>query len=293
MSNQDEESGPGPGQMSTEEWEAQQKAEEAGRQKVRDTLASMGVDVDRREVKTTEEQKGEALDGLEDMSDAQTFELDDEDIEEITGDSKKAEPLNRAGEDSTFAAMRGARHNDDPRKPWERLVMGLGKVVATEEYRDIYEDVFFSDDPLELPIRMKVGKNKQTEVTIICRTLTVYEREIAALAVKKVVESHPMLKAHPDGMVREYAARAELLMMIKKFGDDAWPHLQFAPKEGVLPQDDPAVDTLVTRLHSFFATIPNRKFQLAAKATHIFAVICDILDDGEINGDFTDPADFA
>lgn len=281
----------------------EEEAKRRNREALRSVMDEMGVKRSPEEMKeiyhASEEADSDPLGALEDMTDVKELGITDE-VLEAAGLSKEdleeKKPLRRTGEGPAvdFAEERevhlpGTRDEDDP---WSRIVPGLGKVTATEEHREIYEENFFSNEPISLPIRFSVGKANPKPVEIICRTLTPYEREISALAVKYVVDRHQMLTAHAEGVVNEYALRAQMLMVIQRVQNEAWPAYRFEQKKGVWAQHDDAVEKLGKEIHEFFGSRQNRHFQMLAKAVHRFSVICDILDDAEINGDFTDPASF-
>lgn len=265
----------------TEEARERIKAEQRRAEALRGVMKDMGV---RRDPlpQIDREKAMDPLGALEDMSNPTILEIPEEDLEE----EPEEKPLRRTG---SGTAVEYASRKDVHDDPWSRNVPGLGTVRVTREQQETYEDVFLSDAPLVLPINMLVGTRRKLPVTVVCRTITTYEREVAAMAIKKVVEKHPMIAALPRGVVDEYLLRAEMLMMVQSVGDEKWPALEFKQNGRTPAHQDPGCEKLAELLHTHFSSKQNRWFQLVAKALHIFATVCDILDDAEVNGDFTDP----
>lgn len=271
-----------------------QKEEEAHRQKLIAELKEFGANVDQ----DLENQRPagvpeNVLDALSDFSNARMIPI--EGVEEIREAEKDPEPVRRTGEGpfTDYAERKTSIHDGKREKdPWVRVVPGLGEVRATEEHLEIYEDVFFTDDPLELPIKMKVGRHENAkEATVICRTLSAYEREVAAQAIQLAASTHPLLKNAPHHLLAEYVTRANMMMMVKSVEGKPWPYITCQPQEGVMAANDPTVKILAEKMTDYFGKTQGRQFALVAKALHAFEVIVAILDDGAINGDFTKPAD--
>lgn len=274
----------------------QRKEEEAHRERVKQGLRDFGVKVD-EPVEGVEPaspvSRGNALDALGDFSNARMIPL--EGLGEVeAAEDKEPDPLRREGSGVfSEAAREEAGRRDDPGDddPWSRTIPGLGTVRATEEHKEIYEDVFFSDEPLELPVSLTIGSgDRRRDVVVECRTLSAYEREISAQATYRALDGNPLLKRASAQVIGEYFRRVDMLMCVKSVGGETWPCVRCEAVPDVKPADDPAVERLVGLLQTHFSRTQGRKFALVSKAMHIFEVLNDILDDAEINGDFTDPA---
>lgn len=281
----------------TEQEEKQRQVEAQKRRDVADTLKQMGVKVDSDKIEERTERDTNPLAALSDMSQAVKIPIPglaealskDENAEE----EAEEEPLRRSGsgafsEVGEHTAKKREAEKPDKDDPWTRIVPNLGTVTATQDHQEAYEEVFFSDDPLELDIPMRVGSRK---VYVRCRTLSAYEREISALVVKRALDNHPLLKDATAGVLSEFIFRVDILLMVKEVDGEVWPCIHCTPEKGRAAQDDPVIDEILDVLAEQFKTLQGRKFALINKAMHRFEVILDILDDAVINGDFTDPAD--
>ena len=251
------------------------EADKLERRKVREMLSSFGVRTQGHEEAeaAAAERAEQALDGLEDMTDAIRIDLN---LPDAAG---AEEPVRREGSTPVAQILQeGAAPAPDT---WSRNVLGLGLVRASKEHREIYTDIFFTDEPLILNVPMRAGDQS---ILIKCRTLTPAEREVAALVVQEVVAAHPLLKPATQMVVNEYTLRASMLMQVLAVGDTVWPGASLLDEQKELK------GRLKTLIDEFFKDMPKRRFALVAKAVHTFDVICDILDDGAINGDFSGPA---
>ena len=270
---------------------------EEEQQKVRDMLKDFGVRTNAPEgeesvAKETPKIKGHPLAVLgEGFENAKYVEIEGlEDVE--NSEEKESPPLRRKGEGPFTDASNQKLEKDEPDSddPWARVVQGLGAVRATEEHREIYEDIFFTDESLELPIKVSIGSgNNVRTVVVVCRTLSAYEREVGAQATSRGLKGNPLLETAPPQVIDEYFRRVDMLMCVKSVDGESWPCVSASPTPGKTAAEDPTVDVLVDMLHTKFSKVQGRKFALLSKALHIFEVINAILDDGEINGDFTDP----
>jgi len=269
---------------------AANEMERQNKSRLLETLAEFGIQVDQAAIDKEDKKKDNPLGALEDFSEATTIPIPGL-HKALAPLEDEPDPLRREGS-GLFSQAASNRQNlaqtaKVEQDPWSREVSGLGRVTATEEHRDIYEDVFFSDESLQLPIPLTIGSRK---VIVTCRSLSGYEKEIIAIAVRNMAESHPLLKSAPQIVLSEYITRANMLMMVVDVDGEAWPCIRCEPAPGTHPGNDPQVGILVEKMTSEFAKTQGRKFALLHKALQMFEVITDILDDAEINGDFTNPA---
>lgn len=277
-------------ELSSDLHAAAAEMDRANKKRMLETLADMGITVDQSAIDTEDKKLEDPLGALEDFSNATRIPVPG--LQAAFADHvKEPEPLNREGS-GLFTSEARARLESKPAKvdrdPWSRETALLGKVVATEEHREIYEDVFFSDEPLQLPVHLVVAGRR---ITVTCRTLSGYEREVTAQAVRQLAENHPLLKSAPQIVLSEYILRANMLMMIVDVDGTPWPCVRCEPAPGVSPGNDPEIGRLVELMTAHFAKVQGRKFALLNRALQTFEVLNDILDDAEINGDFTSPAD--
>ncbi len=259
--------------------QAAAQAEIENRKRVARVLSEFNIHTEAEKAEIARASTENPLDALEEMQNPMSIDLG------LPDGESKADPLRRSGSTALAGILQNrlAAAADDP---WKRVVVGLGLVEATREHREVYEELFFSDDPLELDISMQVGLRK---IVVRCRTLTPGERELVARAAKRALEDNELLKTAGQALVNEYVLRASVIAQVTRFGEETWP-----AGNGILDNRSEAdVENLAELCRSFFDDMPRRKFALIAKAVHTFDVICDILDDAAVNADFTDPARFA
>lgn len=153
--------------------------------------------------------------------------------------------------------------------------------VITNSDKEAYLQAMLTDSQLELPIEMQNG------ITIVCRDLNMYERELSMELVKDQIKENnlsPMMLAHIMQGIR-------MPMQLVRINDKKFNTIKFEFKDYTLEQLEQDKKTLSKKQKKLVMPMSVGTQSLYLKALNIFEHKLARLEEAAFNKDFWNPAD--
>ena len=155
--------------------------------------------------------------------------------------------------------------------------------VITNNDKEAYLQAMLTDSQLELPIEMQNG------ITIVCRDLNMYERELSMELVKDQIKENnlsPLMLAHIMRGIR-------MPMQLVRVNDKKFDTIKFEFKDYTLEQLEQDKKTLSEKQKKLVMPMSVGIQSLYLKALNIFEHKLARLEEAAFNKDFWNPADHA
>lgn len=155
--------------------------------------------------------------------------------------------------------------------------------VITNSDKEAYLQAMLTDSQLELPIEMQNG------ITIVCRDLNMYERELSMELVKDQIKENnlsPLMLAHIMRGIR-------MPMQLVRVNDKKFDTIKFEFKDYTLEQLEQDKKTLLEKQKKLVMPMSVGIQSLYLKALNIFEHKLARLEEAAFNKDFWNPADHA
>lgn len=153
--------------------------------------------------------------------------------------------------------------------------------VITNNDKEAYLQAMLTDSQLELPIEMQNG------ITIVCRDLNMYERELSMELVKDQIKENnlsPLMLAHIMRGIR-------MPMQLVRVNDKKFDTIKFEFKDYTLEQLEQDKKTLSEKQKKLVMPMSVGIQSLYLKALNIFEHKLARLEEAAFNKDFWNPAD--
>lgn len=153
--------------------------------------------------------------------------------------------------------------------------------VITNSDKEAYLQAMLTDSQLELPIEMQNG------ITIVCRDLNMYERELSMELVKDQIKENnlsPVMLAHIMRGIR-------MPMQLVRVNDKKFDTIKFEFKDYTLEQLEQDKKTLSEKQKKLVMPMSVGIQSLYLKALNIFEHKLARLEEAAFNKDFWNPAD--
>lgn len=180
---------------------------------------------------------------------------------------------------------RGQEGEFDPsRDPWSRHVPELGKIEVTDEEKVEFWRALWHDDLFTTTVDIRTEGRDPVSFTF--RSRTQGTKELVALAVDRVVRTHPIQTISSTQVAYDYYLRLCLMTQLVAInGKPCNPH-DATLEQDELAESSPHVDSLAKGVRTFFNNWSESKVMTAYKALHAFEVKLKILEDGSVNRTF-------
>jgi hypothetical protein len=174
---------------------------------------------------------------------------------------------------------------EKPKNPWARYFPELGLVEVTEGEKEIFYRQFLNNDRISFPISVNIGLDRRT---VQMRNLTPYEREIVAICVERIVESHPVTKIDKANLANDYLVKLNMILQILAVEGEEWEPYTWLYTPEQLPEETEDVTKLqrIARLRF----VNSHRFIHYFRALQLFEIKRTILEDAVANRDFWIPA---
>lgn len=155
--------------------------------------------------------------------------------------------------------------------------------VITSSDKEAYLQAMLTDSQLELPIEMQNG------ITVVCRDLNMYERELSMELVKDQIKENnlsPLMLAHIMRGIR-------MPMQLVRVNDKKFDTIKFEFKDYTLEQLEQDKKILSEKQKKLVMPMSVGIQSLYLKALNIFEHKLARLEEAAFNKDFWNPADHA
>ncbi len=128
-----------------------------------------------------------------------------------------------------------------PRDPWIRIHDQVGKVTISAEELALYTKALLFDERFELGIPVYLGEQP---VVVTLRSLYVSEREVMALALKKLIDEYPVPSMQSTAIVADAFLKMAIVCQAVAIDDKPLDVFDARPEPGQFAEESPTVGAL-------------------------------------------------
>jgi len=172
--------------------------------------------------------------------------------------------------------------------PWSRTSDKTGKVTVNTSELEAYTKALLFDTRFELGVPLYLG---ETPVSLVFRSLYVAERDIMALALKRLADDHPIQTMSQAALMSEAFLKMSLICQLVSIDGVGQDPFDARPIDDQLPEESDKVEKLYRLTRTRYQGIHQAKLQMLIRGITIFDIKQKILEDSYYNQDFPRPVD--